>query len=113
MQTPKKWTSIAQRIQAISQTGIAFAQNAYDVKRYTELSDIAAEMMAGPEPEGAAAAKRLFAAEAGYATPKVDVRGAVFSERARLAGPRIGRQLGDVSRRMGRGGAERGGIGRA
>ena len=78
MQTPANWISIAQRIQAISQTGLAYAQSAYDVERYTELSEIAAALLAGPEPAGVALAKGLFAAEAGYATPKVDVRGAVF-----------------------------------
>lgn len=77
-QTPTNWISIAQRVQAISQTGIAYAQNAYDVERYTELSEIAAAIMAGPEPLGIALPKELFAAQAGYATPKVDVRGAVF-----------------------------------
>lgn len=78
MQTSSKRISIAQRIQAISQTGIAYAQNAYDLERYTELSEIAAELMAGPSATSAALAKELFAAEKGYATPKVDVRGAVF-----------------------------------
>jgi ADP-ribose pyrophosphatase YjhB (NUDIX family) len=80
MQTPPNWISIAQRIQAISQTGLAYAQSAYDIERYTELSEIAATLMAGPEPLGAPLAKELFAAEAGYATPKVDVRGAVFQD---------------------------------
>jgi ADP-ribose pyrophosphatase YjhB (NUDIX family) len=78
MQTPTNWISIAQRILAISQTGLAYAQSVYDVERYTELSEIAAAMIAGPEPDGVALAKALFAPEAGYATPKVDVRGAVF-----------------------------------
>lgn len=78
MQTRTDWISIAQRIQAISQTGLEYAQDAYDTERYTELSEIAAAMMAGPEPPSVALARQLFAAEAGYATPKVDVRGAVF-----------------------------------
>jgi ADP-ribose pyrophosphatase YjhB (NUDIX family) len=78
MQTPTKLISVAQRIQAISQTGMAYAQNGYDRERYAELSEIAAALMAGPEPAGIALAQEAFAAEAGYATPKVDVRGAVF-----------------------------------
>jgi ADP-ribose pyrophosphatase YjhB (NUDIX family) len=76
--TPTNLISVAQRIQAISQTGIAYAQNGYDLERYTELSEIAAALIAGPEPVGVALAKAAFAAQAGYATPKVDVRGAVF-----------------------------------
>jgi ADP-ribose pyrophosphatase YjhB (NUDIX family) len=76
--TSNTWTSIAQRIQAIAQTGRGFASNPYDIERYHQLSAIAAAMLTGPEPEPTALAARLFAAEVGYATPKVDVRAAVF-----------------------------------
>jgi hypothetical protein len=74
----KDWISLAQRIQAIAQTGLAYATGPYDVERYQELSAIAASMIAGPEPERIALAAELFAAEQGYATPRVDVRAAVF-----------------------------------
>lgn len=77
-QNPREWIALAQRIQAIAQTGLTYATSPYDVERYTELSEIAASMMAGPEPERVALASRLFAAEQGYATPKVDVRAAVL-----------------------------------
>ena len=80
MQTPTTWIAIAQRIQAISQSGITYAQSVYDMERYRELSEIAARMMGGPEPENVALARRLFSAEAGYSTPKVDVRGAAFQD---------------------------------
>jgi ADP-ribose pyrophosphatase YjhB (NUDIX family) len=76
--TSNRWASIAQGIQAIAQTGLAYAINPYDVERYRELSAIAASMMAGPEPENIALAMRLFASDHGYATPKVDVRAAVL-----------------------------------
>ena len=74
------WNSLAQRIQAIAQTGLTYATNPYDVERYGELSTIAASMSAGPEPERVALAAELFAASHGYATPKVDVRAAVFQD---------------------------------
>ena len=74
------WNSLAQRIQAIAQTGLTYATSPYDVERYSELSSIAATMSAGPEPERIALAAELFAAGRGYATPKVDVRGAVFQD---------------------------------
>ncbi|MCC6588106.1 MAG: NUDIX hydrolase [Bryobacterales bacterium] len=80
MKTRMDWISIAQRIQAIAQTGISYSQNAYDLERYTELAEIAAGMMAGEEAEAVALAKELFAAERGYGTPKVDVRAAVFQD---------------------------------
>jgi len=75
-----EWHSIAQRIQAIAQTGLAYATSPHDVDRYSELSAIAASMIAGPEPERIALAAELFAAGQGYATPRVDVRAAVFKE---------------------------------
>jgi ADP-ribose pyrophosphatase YjhB (NUDIX family) len=71
---------MAQRIQAIAQTGLTYATSPYDVERYSELSAIAAGMIAGPEPDGIHLASRLFAEQRGYATPKVDVRGVVFQE---------------------------------
>jgi ADP-ribose pyrophosphatase YjhB (NUDIX family) len=74
------WTTTAQRIQAIAQTGLAYATSPYDVERYTELAAIAASMIAGAEPERVELAAGLFAAERGYATPKIDVRAAVFDK---------------------------------
>ncbi len=74
------WNSLAQRIQAIAQTGLAYATSPYDVERYTELSTIAASMLAGPEPERIALAEEWFAREHGYATPRVDTRAAVFNQ---------------------------------
>lgn len=72
------WTFLAQRIQALAQTGLTYAVTPYDVERYRELSAIAASMIAGPDPEKATLVARLFASELGYATPKVDVRAAVL-----------------------------------
>jgi ADP-ribose pyrophosphatase YjhB (NUDIX family) len=80
MQTPTDRLSLAKRIQAIAQTGLAYAQNDYDAERYRELREIAAALMASPETEVTALAAALFAAERGYATPKVDVRAAVFED---------------------------------
>jgi|SRR5579871_395754 len=74
------WHALAQRIQAIAQTGIEYAGTPYDAERYRELASIAAAMIAGPEPERIALATGLFAKEQGYATPRVDVRAAVFRE---------------------------------
>ena len=75
----------ARRLQAMAQTGLTYARDPYDIERYGTLRRIAAEIAAGgaAEPE----VDRLdsaFASEVGYATPKVDVRGAVFDERDRL-----------------------------
>ena len=70
----------AQRIQALSQTGLTYAQDPYDRARYEELREIAAEMLAAPLNAEASELTRLFRAEEGYATPKVDVRGVVIQD---------------------------------
>ncbi len=62
----------------MAQTGLAFAADHYDQERYTAIRQIAFEMLAvgfGAEPTEVSAA---FMSEVGYATPKVDVRAAVF-----------------------------------
>jgi ADP-ribose pyrophosphatase YjhB (NUDIX family) len=69
----------ARKLQALAQTGLTYTQNPYDIERYNSLREIAAEIMAAssatlPPPR----LVDLFACELGYATPKVDVRAAVF-----------------------------------
>jgi ADP-ribose pyrophosphatase YjhB (NUDIX family) len=73
-----KWLEWSQQLQAIAQNGLTYCDNPYDIERYRQMRQIAAEMMAtytGVEPNFIA---DLFEKEEGYATPKVDVRGAVF-----------------------------------
>ena len=75
-----RWLSWAQRLQAIAQTGLTYAVNQYDVERYEAVREIAAGMMAEGSHGELATIRGLFASQAGYATPKVDVRGVVFRE---------------------------------
>lgn len=78
-ETPS-WLRWAQEIEALAQTGLHYSQTDYDRQRYERLLQIAAEMIevrGGGDPEQAL---RLFLEEPGYATPKVDVRGAVIRD---------------------------------
>ena len=59
-------------------TGLTFAENPYDIERYAAIRTIAAEMIARGMGADAGRVLDLFACDAGYATPKVDVRGVVF-----------------------------------
>ena len=63
----------SRRLQAISQTGLAFAKDPYDVERYESMRELAAEIAARSEV-GLSAEEMvdLFAQDVGYATPKVD-----------------------------------------
>ena len=76
-----RWLEWVREIQAIAQTGLAFTRDPYDVERYERLRALAAEMAGGDD---VAAVAGLFAAQTGYATPKIDVRGAVFDAQGRI-----------------------------
>lgn len=79
-----EWLGIARELQAIAQTGLTFAKDHFDRDRYQRISAIAAEMMARSSGLAVERVQGLFDAQQGYATPKVDVRGAVFREDGRL-----------------------------
>ena len=76
----------AQRLQALAQTGLTYAQDPYDIERYGALRRIAAEMAAAPDSAEAeiVALESDFARDSGYATPKVDVRGVVFDTEGKI-----------------------------
>ena len=80
-QADPQWLSWTKRLQAIAQTGLTFTRDHYDHERYEELQAIAAEMMAvGSGIPDSQKVLDLFRGERGYATPKVEVRGAVVRE---------------------------------
>ena len=74
------WLEWARRLNAVAQTGLTFAENPYDIERYTTIGTIAAQMIAQGSRSEIGQVLDLFASDAGYATPKVDVRGAVFQD---------------------------------
>ncbi|MBS0287940.1 MAG: NUDIX hydrolase [Proteobacteria bacterium] len=74
------WFKWASEIQSISQNGLTFAQSEYDKERYLQLQNIAAHMMASLSDMPVEKILDLFVSQQGYATPKVDVRGAIFKE---------------------------------
>jgi hypothetical protein len=71
------WLDWAREIQALGQTGIAYSKDEYDRQRYRRLLEIAAEIVAGHTTYAQQAVLADFLLQTGYATPKVDVRGAV------------------------------------
>jgi ADP-ribose pyrophosphatase YjhB (NUDIX family) len=80
-QADPQWLSWTKRLQAIAQTGLTFTRDHYDHQRYEELQALAAEMMAtGSGMPDSEKILNLFRNESGYATPKVEVRGAVVRE---------------------------------
>lgn len=78
------WLTWAKRLQAIASTGMHYAKSPYDQERYAEIASIAHEMLgalADVPPQRIHELVPEFAQ--GYATPLVEVRGAVF-ERDRI-----------------------------
>ncbi len=74
------WLKWASEIQAISQNGLTFAQSEFDKERYQQLQNIAANMMASITDTPLEKIIDVFVSQSGYATPKIDVRGAIFKE---------------------------------
>ena len=80
MSTPEmRWLEWSRRLQALAQNGLTYCKDPYDELRYNELRSIAAEMMAaGAGFNESAPLLERFKFEEGYATPKIDIRAAVF-----------------------------------
>jgi ADP-ribose pyrophosphatase YjhB (NUDIX family) len=75
-----KWMEWAQEIFSLSQAGLAYSKNEFDLERYRRLQEITAEMIESQSDVSKKSALESFSMQAGYATPKIDVRGAVVHE---------------------------------
>ncbi|MDT2759378.1 NUDIX hydrolase [Enterococcus xiangfangensis] len=67
-------------LQALAQAGLAYTKDPFDQERFERIRTIATEMLAVQSPLPILKLRKLFAAEAGYPTPKLDTRAAVFNE---------------------------------
>lgn len=74
------WLKWAVNIQSIAQNGLTYAKDVYDVERYEQLRDIAAEMLSYQTEIPKEKVKSLFCNETGYQTPKLDSRAAIFQD---------------------------------
>lgn len=78
--TTPRWLQWAREIQAIAQTGQTYALNDWQKQRYTRLMEISAEIVSEYTDHPIGPISKSFNLQPGYATPKVDVRGAVFRD---------------------------------
>jgi ADP-ribose pyrophosphatase YjhB (NUDIX family) len=74
------WLEIGRELRAIAQTGLTFSRDAFDRGRYERIRELAALLVAAGSDADAPALLALFQEDRGYATPKVDVRGAAFRD---------------------------------
>ena len=79
-QESPRWLVWAREIQALSQTGLHYAENDYQQERNQRLLEIAAEIFSEHSEINYPALVCLFREQSGYATPRIDVRGAVFRD---------------------------------
>jgi ADP-ribose pyrophosphatase YjhB (NUDIX family) len=75
-----KWIEWAREIFSLSQAGLTYSQNEFDLERYKRLQEITAEMIESGSELSKESVLESFSMQAGYATPKIDVRGAVVHE---------------------------------
>ncbi len=81
METPSaKWLELARELFSISQSGLTYCKNEYDLERYRRLQEMSAEMISDKTGLPKETVTQAFSIQAGYATPKIDVRGAVFRD---------------------------------
>ncbi|WP_036172541.1 NUDIX hydrolase N-terminal domain-containing protein [Massilia sp. 9096] len=72
------WLRIAQRVQALAQTGLGFNPAPYDAERYQELLQLGQRMLHHLTGVPLPVLEREAATHSGYATPKVDIRAVLF-----------------------------------
>jgi ADP-ribose pyrophosphatase YjhB (NUDIX family) len=74
------WLEMAKKLQAVAQAGLEYSDNKYDIDRYQQVRELSMEIMLGFSELNMTRLSNGFAADKGYPTPKVDVRGVVFRE---------------------------------
>jgi ADP-ribose pyrophosphatase YjhB (NUDIX family) len=74
----RKWLEWAQRIQSVSQAGLEYSKDPFDIERFEQLRLISSEIVAEYSGLDLETVVGLFANETGYQTPKIDVRAAII-----------------------------------
>lgn len=80
MNKNEAWLDWAVKLQAIAQSGLHYGKDKFDLERYEQIRDIAAEMISYKTEIPIDKVKDLFCNEFGYQTPKLDTRAAIFKD---------------------------------
>lgn len=73
-----QWLKWAQKIQSISQIGLEYSKDKFDLERFEELKNLSIEIISEHSLHDHEIIKDIISDQQGYATPKIDVRGVVF-----------------------------------
>lgn len=80
----KQIIKMLNQIKGITQTGLAYSKDPYDIERYKELEVIAKNLILQLTNLDIEKINLIFSAEEGYATPKTDIRCVVFNTNNQL-----------------------------
>ena len=75
-----EWLVIGREMRAIAQIGLTFCKDPFDRQRFERIRELGAALIARGGEEDLERVLGLFQQDSGYATPKVDVRGAAFRD---------------------------------
>lgn len=75
---------LIKRIKALSDAGLAYTENGYDVERFEEIRSLSLELMGIVTNEPLAVLEDFFLPEKDYPTPKVDIRGLVLNDKREI-----------------------------
>jgi ADP-ribose pyrophosphatase YjhB (NUDIX family) len=78
--TTDQWLTWSREIYSLTQAGLTYSTNEFDLDRYRRLQGISAEIIASQSDLEKAEVLESFSMQSGYATPKVDVRAAVIRD---------------------------------
>ena len=70
----------ARKVQAIAQNGLTYTQDPFDRERFEQLQQLVTAILTTELQITPGQVQGLWLGDEGYATPKVDVRGAVFDQ---------------------------------
>ena len=70
----------ARKVQAIAQNGLEFTKDPFDRERFEQLQQLVATILSSEVGISSGQLQGLWVGDEGYATPKVDVRGAAFDQ---------------------------------
>jgi ADP-ribose pyrophosphatase YjhB (NUDIX family) len=80
MEKGKELITLAQRVRALSQTGLAYAANGYEIERCRELIAVSDRITSIVSGIGEDEINACYIPVKEYATPKVDIRAVIFNE---------------------------------
>ena len=69
---PRSLLELSRELKSIAEAGLRYSEGPFDLERYQRLHELASEILHADNPDF------HWTREFGYATPKVDVRGALI-----------------------------------